>query len=110
MRHSAAGPASRLPSYIVSDGNGCRIRVHVQPRAKTAEIGGRHGDRLKLRVTAPPADGAANAACIEALAQRLGVRRSAVTLVRGARSPAKDFAVAGLTPSHAAAALEGSQG
>ena len=96
-----------MPSFLSPAGDGCRLRVHVQPRAAATEIAGVHGDRLKLRVTAPPADGAANAACVAALAKQLGVARSAVTLVRGARSRDKDFAVTGLSADRARTLFEG---
>ena len=59
------------------------LDVHVQPRASKDEIVGYHGGRLKIRVTAPPVDGKANAALIEFLAERLGVARAQVALKSG---------------------------
>jgi uncharacterized protein (TIGR00251 family) len=56
------------------------------------------GDHLKVRVTAPPVDHAANEAVLELLAQQLGVRRGTVQLVRGQTSRQKLVLVAGLTP------------
>lgn len=56
-----------------------------------------HGDALKVRVTAPPVDGAANAALIELLADRLGVSRSAVSIISGHAGRTKIVEVAGIT-------------
>lgn len=95
----------RTPPFVAPYKSGCRVRVHVQPRAKTTAWAGLHGDRLKLRVTAPPVDGAANDACIRAVAERLGVPRSSVALVAGKTGRDKDFAVAQVLPETAAAAF-----
>src|SRR4249920_1100473 len=57
--------------------------IQVVPRASRTAVGPAVGDRLRVAVTAPPVDGAANAAVIEALAEAFGVRRAAVSIVRG---------------------------
>ena len=57
--------------------------IQVVPRASRVAVGPSIGDRLRVAVTAPPVDGAANAAVIEALAGAFGVRRAAVGIVRG---------------------------
>ncbi len=97
--------APRTPPFVTAHGDGCRLRLHVQPRAKVTAWAGVHGDRLKLRVVAPPAHGAANEACLRAVAERLGVARSQVELLRGARAREKDVAVGEVTPEAAAAAF-----
>ena len=74
-----------------------RIRVHVQPRASKNEIVGMHGDALKVRLTAPPVDSAANEALILLLAETLGVARHDVRIVAGATSRAKVVEVAGVS-------------
>jgi len=74
-----------------------RVSVHVQPRATCSEIVGLHGAALKVRLQAPPVDGAANEALIELLAERLGVARRAVRVVAGASSRAKTVEVDGTT-------------
>ena len=76
------------PAIDVGDG-GVFLRVHVQPRASRSEVAGLHGDALKVRLHAPPVDGAANEELIRFLADALGLRRDAVTLVSGATSRAK---------------------
>jgi uncharacterized protein (TIGR00251 family) len=62
---------------------GVRIRVRVQPRASKTEVVGRHGDAIRIRLNAPPVDGAANEALVRFLADLLDVARSAVTLEQG---------------------------
>jgi uncharacterized protein (TIGR00251 family) len=71
------------------------IDVLVVPRASRTAVGPLVGDRLRVAVRAPPVDGAANAAVIEALAEAFGVRRSAVTIVRGERGKRKTVAIVG---------------
>jgi uncharacterized protein (TIGR00251 family) len=66
-----------------------RIGVRVQPRASRTEIAGLHGDALKVRLSAPPVDGAANAALVELLAAALGVPRRSVRIVAGELSRSK---------------------
>jgi uncharacterized protein (TIGR00251 family) len=74
---------------------GVRIRLHVQPRASSTEAAGLHGDALKVRLAAPPVDGAANDALVRWLAGVLSVPRSAVALTAGASSRAKTVEVTG---------------
>ena len=94
-----------MPPFVSAHRNGCRLRLHVQPRAKTTAWAGVYGERLKLRVAAPPVDGAANRACLRAVAERLGVAPSAVVLLTGAGGRDKDVAVANVAPETAAAAF-----
>ncbi len=72
-----------LPTYLEVVPGGVRIRLKVQPRASRNEIAGIAGDELKIRVTAPPVDAAANHAVLEFLAGVLGCRRGGVQLIRG---------------------------
>lgn len=66
-----------------------RIDVHVQPRAsRNAVIGWRDGS-LRVALTAPPVEGAANAALIELLAESLGLKRRQVSVVGGQTSRKK---------------------
>ncbi|HEY7489822.1 MAG TPA: DUF167 domain-containing protein [Candidatus Tectomicrobia bacterium] len=84
---------------------GVLLQVRVQPRASVARVEGVQGERLRLRVTAPPLAGAANAACIALLAQALGIRRSQVHLQAGEKSRDKLFHITGLTAAEVAAVL-----
>ncbi|MGA7179021.1 MAG: DUF167 domain-containing protein [Thiobacillaceae bacterium] len=72
------------------------LDVHVQPGAKTSEVVGEHGARLKVKISAPPADNAANEALIEFIAKTAGVPKSRVKLIRGQSSRLKTLAVEAL--------------
>jgi len=76
------------------------------PRARTTAVAGRHGDALKIRVAAPPADGAANAELIRFLAVRLGRPRSAITITAGQSGRRKTVSIAGLESATALRILE----
>ncbi len=78
---------------------GAAFPVRVIPRASRNEIEGITGNALKVRVTAPPVEGAANQALIELLAERLEVRKSQVEIVAGQASQQKMISVIGLHPS-----------
>jgi uncharacterized protein (TIGR00251 family) len=80
--------------------------VRVQPRASRTELAGRHGDALKVRLAAPPVDGAANEALVRFLAERLDVSRSAVWLEAGAAGRTKIVAVTGIGIAAAMRRLE----
>ena len=71
--------------------------VQVVPRASRDRLGPVHGDRLKVQLTAPPVDGAANEALVELLAKSLGRRRGDVAIVRGHTGRKKTIRVAGST-------------
>lgn len=73
------------------------MTVHVQPRASRSEVVGTHGSALKVRIQAPPVEGAANDAVIELLAERLGVPRRAVRIVAGSSSRGKTVEIDGTT-------------
>ncbi len=73
----------------------CLIDIQVVPRASRTMVGPLIGDRLRVAVTAPPVDGEANLAVIAAMADAFGVRRSAVTIVRGQRGRRKTVRVEG---------------
>ncbi len=73
------------------------VPFYVQPRASKTEVVGRHGDAIKVRVKAPPVDGAANEELIRFLARRFKVPRKAVKLVSGSSSRHKQIAIEGVT-------------
>jgi uncharacterized protein (TIGR00251 family) len=72
------------------------LTIHVQPKAKTTEVVGWHGDAVKIRVAAPPVEGAANQALERFLADELGLARAAVRIVSGASARRKRIAIDGV--------------
>ncbi|HET9981676.1 MAG TPA: DUF167 domain-containing protein, partial [Ktedonobacterales bacterium] len=69
------------------------VAVRVTPRARRNAIA-LEGDTLRVWLTAPPVDGAANAALLALLAERLGIPKRAVTLVHGETAREKVVAIA----------------
>lgn len=84
---------------ITATGDGVRFDVRVQPRASRSEIVGEYGDALRVRVSAPPVDGAANEALVDLLAKELGVARRDVRIVSGASSRSKTVEIVGADES-----------
>lgn len=78
-----------------------RFAVHVQPRAKRTEVTGMHGAAVKIRLAAPPVDGAANDSLRRYLAERLCVPRAAVRVVAGLSSRDKVVEVDGFSAEEA---------
>jgi uncharacterized protein len=74
--------------------------VKLQPRASRNQIQGTHGNELKIAVTAPPVDSAANNALIGFLSDRLGCSRSSIQLLRGHASRHKTILVRGIDAAH----------
>lgn len=73
------------------------MSVHVQPRASSSEVVGLHGAALKVRLHAPPVDGAANEELVMLMAEQLGVPKRAVRVVAGGTSRAKTVEIDGTT-------------
>ena len=85
---------SGTPSPLHWDGEDLILQVRLQPRASADEIIGVHGDLLKVRVTAPPLEGQANAQLTALLARAFGVSKSRVVVERGASSREKRVRIA----------------
>jgi uncharacterized protein (TIGR00251 family) len=96
-----------MDGFLTATDGGVILSVHVQPRAGTTAVRGRHGDALKIRVAAPPVDGRATEAARRALAETLAVSPAAVMLVSGEHSRLKRFRVEGLDAAEAARRLAG---
>ena len=75
---------------------GAVLNLRIVPRAAKNAIQGPHGDALKIRLCAPPVDGAANAALIEFLSDFFSLPRARVQLLSGATSRNKRVLLAGL--------------
>jgi len=84
---------------------GVRLRFRVQPRAARTELTGLHGSEIRVRLAAPPVDGAANDALIRFVAERLGVARTRVAITAGQTARSKVLSVTGVTVADAAAAF-----
>jgi uncharacterized protein (TIGR00251 family) len=91
-----------LPAtFLRETAGGTLLSVKLQPRASKNEIGEPLGDELKIKVTAPPVDAAANQALIELLAETLGCSRGKVELIRGQTSRHKTVMLHGFTVAEA---------
>lgn len=77
--------------------DGVVFNIRVLPRSSRCEIAGIQNDALKLKITAPPVEGKANEECIRFLSDRLGVKRSKISIVAGQKSKNKSIAISGLT-------------
>ena len=81
-------------TWYREDSDGVTFSVRVMPRASRSEIVGFHDGALKIRVAAPPVEGAANTELVKFLAKQFRVPRSAVTLASGANSRSKTIRIA----------------
>ena len=80
----------------VSNGS-VRFAVRVQPRASSTEVSGIHGDAVKVRLSAPPVDGAANDALVIFFAEVFNVPRRDVRIVAGESSRSKIVEIHGIS-------------
>lgn len=83
-----------------------KISIYVQPRASKTCVVGFHDGAVKIRLAAPPVDGAANAALVEFIADKLGVAKSRVRVVAGLSSRRKVVEVEGVDESIVAKGLQ----
>ena len=82
---------------IADHAEGCVLPVRAQPGARKTAVLGEQGGALKVAVTAPPEDGRANKALVEALRDLLDLKRSQIELLSGPTSRDKKFLIRGLT-------------
>ena len=85
------------PPIVQGAKDGAVLTIHVQPNASKTECVGIHGEALKIRVAAPPVDGAANEEVIRFLARRLSIPRTSVRIQSGANGRHKRVLVKGLS-------------
>ena len=83
-------------NYLTEHRDGVCLAVKLQPRASKNEIGPALGQELKIKVTAPPVDDAANQALVELLAETFDCARSSVQILRGRTSQHKTVLIAGM--------------
>ena len=86
-----------LPTFLRAQNDGVLLAIKLQPRASRNEIGEALGDELRIKVTAPPVDSAANEALIELLADELDCAKSCLELVRGQTSRHKTVKIRGVS-------------
>jgi uncharacterized protein len=84
---------------------GVELALHVQPRAKKNEIAGEHAGKLKVRVTAPPVDDAANQSLVDFFAGLLKIPKSRVQITAGLHSREKTVLLRGITLLQAQSAI-----
>jgi uncharacterized protein (TIGR00251 family) len=87
-----------MSTFFQATCQGYLLRLTVAPGAARTEVVGLYGDRLKVRLAAPPAKGAANLELLAFLARSLKVPKNSLRLLGGARSRAKVVEVLDLSP------------
>jgi uncharacterized protein (TIGR00251 family) len=101
-----SGGPDALDLDLRPEGTGCLLKVKVTPRGSANAVLGVAEGALRLRLTAPPVEGAANAAARDFLADLLGLPRRSVELTRGQANRSKVFRIEGLDPSGVRARLD----
>jgi uncharacterized protein len=94
-----------MPAFLRAQPDGVLLSVKLQPRASVNEIGEALGSELRIKVTAPPVDAAANEALLKILAQQLNCPRNRVDIVRGHTSRHKTVKLYGLAVEDVVAKL-----
>lgn len=87
-----------MTPFFLPTGQGYLLRLTVAPGAQRTQVVGLYGDRLKVRLAAPPEKGSANRELIDFLARSLNLPKSSFKLTGGAQSRSKVVAVYDLSP------------
>jgi len=95
-----------IPSWLRQTSAGVELLIYVQPRASRDQLVGVQGDELKVRLAAPPVEGAANAACCAFFAKLCRLPKSQVSLVAGESSRHKRLLLAGANAASVMAVVE----
>src|SRR5262245_34215055 len=100
MHEQKSAPDSPAwPAFLTAHADGVSLAIKLQPRASRTEIGALEGPELRIKVTAPPVEAAANEALLRLLAETLGCPRSQIQFVRGQTSRHKVVRIHGVAPS-----------
>lgn len=103
---SAATPGTTSsPAFLTAQADGVTLAIKLQPRASTNEISDLSGPELRIKVTAPPVDAAANESLLRLLADKLDCSRGKVELIRGHTARHKVVKVHGLSAAAVLAKL-----
>jgi uncharacterized protein (TIGR00251 family) len=82
-----------MVSYLTEKSEGIFLKIFVQPRSSKNEIVGPHADALKIKITAPPVEGAANKMCTAFLAKCLKLPKSSIEIVSGSAARSKSVMI-----------------
>ena len=85
-----------MQKFYTFSNNTLTLLLHIQPGAKQTEFSGLHGERLKIRIKAPPADGKANAEIIRFLAEQFRAAKSQIEIISGELGRQKTVQINGL--------------
>ena len=94
-----------MPAYIRAEKDGVSLQIKLQPRASANEVGSPLGTELRVKVTAPPVDAAANEALVRLIAETLKCPRNRVELTRGHTSRHKTVKIYGMTAEQVMATI-----
>jgi uncharacterized protein (TIGR00251 family) len=97
-----------LPAFLRAQEDGVLLSIKVQPRAAKNKIGESQGAELKIHVTAPPVDSAANEALIELLSEKLDCGRNQIEIIRGHKSRHKTLKLYGFAAEEVLRKISGS--
>ena len=89
--HATSTKSAKIPGWLEIRGRDCVLRTRVQTRSSRECIDGVHDGRLLVRVSAAPVQGAANERMLRVLAHALGVPKTDLSLLRGAKGRLKDI-------------------
>ncbi len=95
------------PAFLRAQSNGVLLSIKLQPRASANEVGETLGNELKIKVTAPPVDAAANEALVRLLADTLDCSRNQIELLRGHTSRHKVVRIVGVSEQMIVTRLSG---
>lgn len=84
--------------FVIQSEHCLMIDIYVQPGAKSSQIIGKHGERLKLKISSPPIDGKANHAVIDFFAQLFALAKCDVSIKSGEKSRNKRVSIVGNVP------------
>lgn len=86
-----------MTAYLQEQTDGVLLDIHVQPKAAHNQVAGLHDNVLKIRITAPPVEGKANAAVITFIAKLVGVPKTAISIASGKQGRRKRLLIRGIT-------------
>ncbi len=82
-----------MKDWAITTKDGIIVKIHVVPNSSKTQIVGKHGDRLKIKIKAPPVDGKANEEIISFLSDLLKVKKNQIDLISGQTSKSKNILI-----------------